>query len=62
MGIEALVEVHNEAELDIALASGAEIIGVNNRDLTTFQIDTQTALRCWRKFPKHIVRVAESGF
>lgn len=61
MGIEALVEVHNEAELDIALASGAEIIGVNNRDLSTFQINTQTAFMLLEKIPQHIVRVAESG-
>ncbi len=61
MGIDVLVEVHNSQELEIALASGAEIIGVNNRDLTTFQIDTDQAFRLVEDIPPHLIRVAESG-
>lgn len=61
MGIEALVEVHNEKELEIAIESGAEIIGINNRDLNTFEVDTDQALRLSRKIPPSLIRVAESG-
>lgn len=61
MGIEVLVEVHNEHELDIALTSGAEIIGVNNRDLTTMKIDPEQSLRLIEQIPSAVVRVAESG-
>ena len=61
MGIDVLVEVHNSSELEIALLSGAEIIGVNNRDLTTFEIDTHQALRLVDDIPSHLIRVAESG-
>jgi indole-3-glycerol phosphate synthase len=61
LGLSALVEVHNEAELNIALESGAEIIGINNRDLTTFIIDTHTALHLGEKTPKNIIKIAESG-
>ncbi|MDF1523955.1 MAG: indole-3-glycerol phosphate synthase TrpC [Trueperaceae bacterium] len=45
LGLDALVEVHDEGELDVALAAGAELIGVNNRDLTTLAIDLATAPR-----------------
>lgn len=61
MGVHALVEVHDNHELEIALASGAEIIGVNNRDLTTLQVDTQRAFKLLEYIPKDIVKVAESG-
>ncbi|HBI22597.1 MAG TPA: indole-3-glycerol phosphate synthase TrpC [Legionella sp.] len=61
MGLEALVEVHSQNELDIALASGAQIIGINNRDLTTFAIDTEQAIRLIDSIPPSIIRVAESG-
>ena len=61
MGIEVLVEVHDRAELDIALHAGAEIIGVNNRDLMTFQIDTERALKLVEHIPTSHIRVAESG-
>jgi indole-3-glycerol phosphate synthase len=59
--LDVLVEVHNLAELDIALHCNAEIIGVNNRDLTTFEVNPNTALELIRYIPKHIVSVAESG-
>ncbi len=61
MGIDVLVEVHNEAELNIALSSGAEIIGVNNRNLTTLEVDTMHALTLLDKIPNTVIRVAESG-
>ncbi len=57
----ALVEVHNEAELESAIASGAEIIGVNNRDLHTFEVTLETSLRLAPKIPSGVVKVAESG-
>ena len=60
-GMAALVEVHDDAELDAALASGAEIVGVNNRNLHTFEVTLETSLRLAGKMPKEIVKVAESG-
>ncbi len=57
----ALVEVHDEEELKPALASGARIIGVNNRNLHTFDVHLETALRLAEKIPAGVVRVAESG-
>jgi indole-3-glycerol phosphate synthase len=56
-----LVEVHNVSELDTALGSGATIIGVNNRDLHTFDVSLDTALRLADRIPPQIVKVAESG-
>lgn len=61
MGIEVLVEVHNQAELEIAFISGAEIIGVNNRNLSTFAVDTECAFNMIESIPHDIVSVAESG-
>lgn len=68
-GLAALVEVHNEAELDRALAVGAELIGVNNRDLKTFQVDLGTTERLAAKLSRApnagsqppCLLVAESG-
>lgn len=57
----ALVEVHDEPELDAAIASGAEIIGVNNRNLHTFEVTLETSLRLSKKIPAGVVRVSESG-
>jgi indole-3-glycerol phosphate synthase len=57
----ALVEVHDEAELDAAIASGAGIIGVNNRDLHTFEVRLETSLRLAPKIPSGVVKVTESG-
>ena len=57
----ALVEVHDERELEIALASGAAIIGVNNRDLRTFQVSLETSLRLAAQIPPGILKVSESG-
>jgi indole-3-glycerol phosphate synthase len=57
----ALVEVHEEEELERAGASGARLIGVNNRNLHTFEVNLQTALRLADKIPAGAIKVAESG-
>jgi indole-3-glycerol phosphate synthase len=57
----ALVEVHDEEELKPAIASGARMIGVNNRNLHTFEVSLETSLRLADKIPAGVVRVAESG-
>ena len=59
--IDALVEVHDEAELDLALGAGATIVGVNQRDLVTFAVDQDRAVRMAPLIPHHVVKVAESG-
>lgn len=59
--LAALVEVHGEGELDKAVGAGADIIGVNNRDLTTFEVTLETSLRLAERMPDGAVRVAESG-
>ena len=61
LGIEALVEVHDEAELEVALGADATVIGVNQRDLVTFQVDEDRAERLASVIPPGVVRVAESG-
>lgn len=61
LGLELLVEVRDEAELDRALECGATMIGVNNRDLETLVIDTTTAERLVPRIPADLVAVAESG-
>ena len=61
LGMEALVEVHNEPELQQALDSGATMIGVNNRDLRTFKVSLEVALKLAKIMPKGVVAVAESG-
>jgi indole-3-glycerol phosphate synthase len=57
----ALVEVHDEDDLALAIASGARIIGVNNRNLHTFEVDLETSLRLAHQIPADTIRVAESG-
>lgn len=59
--MDALVEVHDEAELGRALALGADMIGINNRDLKTFVTDLNVTLRLAPRIPKGILVVAESG-
>ena len=61
LGMECLVEVHNEAEIERALKGGAEIIGINNRDLATFQVDLETTRRLRPLIPEGRPVVAESG-
>lgn len=60
-GISALVEVHAEGELESALSAGAEIVGVNNRDLITFEVSQEASVRIARRIPGGIVSVSESG-
>jgi len=60
-GMSALVEAHNEAEVDLALEAGADIIGINNRDLKTFDVKLETSLRLAERIPSGVVKVAESG-
>ncbi len=61
LGLDALVEVHDEAEAERALACGARLVGVNQRDLSTFEVDTDRAVRVAAALPADVVRVAESG-
>ena len=61
LGLDALVEVHDEAELERALAVGATLVGVNQRDLVTFEVDNARAVRVGKAMPEGILRVAESG-
>jgi len=61
LGMDALVEAHDEEEAERALKSGARIIGVNNRDLKTFQVDMQNSIRLRKLAPENVVFVSESG-
>ena len=61
IGFDALVEIHDEAELARAIAAGADLVGVNQRDLVTFEVDTARAVRMAPQMPDGVVRVAESG-
>ena len=61
LGLAALVEVHDGTELEKALGAGAEIIGINNRDLKTFQTDLQTTLALAPLIPADRIAVSESG-
>ena len=61
MGIDALVEVHDEAELDRALNAGANFIGINNRNLATFEVNIATTKLLAPKVPDHCTVISESG-
>lgn len=61
VGLDALIEIHDEAELERAVAVGATLVGVNQRDLVTFEVDTDRAVRMAPQMPDGVVRVAESG-
>jgi indole-3-glycerol phosphate synthase len=61
LDLDVLVEVHDEAELDRALAVGADLVGVNQRDLVTFEVDHDRAVRVAGAMPSTVVKVAESG-
>ncbi len=61
LGLSALVEAHDEAEIDMALSSGARIIGVNNRNLKDFSVDTDNSRRLRQLLPQAILFVSESG-
>ena len=61
LGLDALVEAHDEYEVDRVLNLGAEIVGVNNRDLRTFQVDMNNSIRLRKMAPDNVVFVSESG-
>lgn len=61
LGLSALVEAHDEAEVEMALAAGARVIGVNNRNLKDFTVDTENSRRLREKIPKQVLFVSESG-
>ena len=60
-GMAALVEVHDRRELGIAIESGARIVGVNNRDLRTFQVSLDTSIQLAPEIPDDVIKVSESG-
>jgi indole-3-glycerol phosphate synthase len=60
-GLDVLCEVHDHDELQRALDAGCDLIGVNSRDLRTFKVDLETAIRLAARIPENVVRVAESG-
>jgi indole-3-glycerol phosphate synthase len=61
LGLDVLCEAHDERELQRALDAGCDLIGVNSRNLRTFEVNLETALRLAEKIPAKCVRVAESG-
>ncbi len=61
LGLAALVEVHDGADVEKAVSSGAKIVGINNRDLATFRTDLDVSIRLARRIPKGITVVSESG-
>jgi len=61
LGLAALVEVHKAEEIELAIQAGAEIIGINNRDLSTFKVDLHTTLVLRPLIPSGLVVVSESG-
>ena len=61
LGLSVLVEVHDEEEVARALGVGATIIGINQRDLRTFEVDTDRAVRVRDAIPENVIAVAESG-
>ena len=61
LGLSALVEAHDEEEIDMAAAAGAGIIGVNNRNLKTFEVDINNSVRLRERIPADILYVSESG-
>ena len=61
IGLDVLVEIHDEVELERAIAAEADLVGVNQRDLISFAVDTERAVRVAGQLPAGVVRVAESG-
>lgn len=61
IGLDVLVEIHDEAELEVAIEAGATLVGVNQRDLVTFAVDHARAVRMAAAIPDDVVKVAESG-
>ena len=61
LGLDVLLEVHNEEDMEKAIATGGDIIGVNNRDLHTFKVDLAVTQKLMRLIPAHKIKVSESG-
>lgn len=61
LGLDVLVEVHDERETETALAAGSALLGINNRDLRDFSVDLSTTFRLQRMVPREIPLVSESG-
>lgn len=61
LGMDVLVEAHDEKEIETALQCGADIVGINNRNLKTFHVDINNALRLVKYIPSNVIKVAESG-
>ena len=61
LGLSALVETHEEAEVEQALSAGARVIGVNNRNLKDFTVDTENSRRLRERIPEQVLFVSESG-
>jgi len=61
VGLDTLVEIHDETELEVAISIGATLVGVNQRDLVTFEVDHERAVRMAAAIPRSVIRVAESG-
>jgi indole-3-glycerol phosphate synthase len=61
LGLDALVEVHDRAEIDLALESGAELVGINNRDLRDFSVDVERTFALLAEIPSGVTVVSESG-
>ncbi len=61
LSLDVLVEVHDGSELERALAMGANLIGVNNRNLKTMEVTLQTSIDLAERFPEHVLRISESG-
>ncbi len=60
-GLDVLIEVHEESEIQVALEAGADLVGINNRDLRSFQVDLGVCERLLPKLPEGVLAVAESG-
>ena len=61
LGMSALVEAHNQKEIEKALDAKAKIIGINNRDLKTFKVDFNNVIKLRKKVPPEIIFISESG-
>lgn len=61
LGLDALVEAHDEREVEMALNAGARIVGVNNRDLRSFEVNMQNSIRLRNMAPRDVVFISESG-
>lgn len=61
IGMDSIVEIHNENDLEKALCAGVKIVGINNRDLDTFKVDISNTFRLASRMPKEIIKISESG-